>query len=131
MLSSAPAAAYLATRVFPSSITSGGLLPAKAVSSLVPTSPHCWICTSTLTLGCFAVKSELTPSMTDCGAEPFISQTVRVPLSFWVLVEDGLPEQAVAISAIAAAATTRILFGLIFVLFISSLDSFLGATGGR
>src|SRR5207253_1309673 len=92
------AAAYLATRVLPSSITSGGLLPAKAVSSLVPTSDHCWISTLTVTFGCFALKSALTPSTTDCGALPFISQTVSVPLSlavFGVLVP---LEQAAATS---------------------------------
>ena len=92
----APAAAYLATSVLPSSTTSGGVLPAYAVSSLVVTSDHCWIWTSTLTLGCLALKSALTPSTTDCGALPFMSQTVRVPLSGagLLLVVDEQPATA-------------------------------------
>src|SRR5438270_13733043 len=81
MSCSAPAAAYLATRVLPSSITSGGLLPAKAVSSLAPTSDHCWISTLTVTFGSFALKPACTPAITDCGALPFISQTVSGPVS--------------------------------------------------
>src|SRR5215471_17829547 len=79
-LLSAPAAAYLATSVLPSSTTSGGVLPANAVSSLVVTSLHCWISTLTLTFGYCFRKSALTPSTTDCGALPFISHTVSVPV---------------------------------------------------
>ena len=64
MFSSASAAAYLATSVLPSSMTSGGLLPPNAVSSLVPMSPHCWISTFTVTFGYLALKSALTLSIT-------------------------------------------------------------------
>src|SRR5438046_10241297 len=104
MLVSAPAAAYLATRVLPSSTTSGGVLPANAVSSFVVTSLHCWIWTFTLTLGYFALKSALTALTTESGALPFISQTVSVPLGELVVLP---PPQATASSASAATAAVR------------------------
>src|SRR5215467_4216954 len=92
---SAPAAEYLATSVLPSSTMSGGALPANAVSSLVVMSLHCWICTLTVTLGCLALKSALTPSTIDWGALPFMSQTVSELGSVVVLVL-APPEQAIA-----------------------------------
>src|SRR5260221_2234206 len=114
---SAPAAAYLATRVVPSSITSGGLLPAKAVSSLVVTSPHFWIWMLTVTLGCFALKSALTPSITDWGALPSISQIVSGPVSAGGADVLPLP-QAVARRAIALpTAGTHSLLGFILIHF--------------
>src|SRR2546427_5516337 len=107
MSSSAPAAAYLATSVLPSSITSGGLLPAKAVSSLVPISPHCWISTLTVTFGYLALKSAFTPSTTLFGALPFMSHTVRVPVSLagLLLTGEGFPPHAAATSATAIVTT--------------------------
>src|SRR2546421_8888440 len=102
MFCRAPAAAYFATSVLPSSMTSGGLLPAKAVSSLVPTSDHCWISTLTVTFGCFALKSAFTPSITDCGALPFISQMVSGPVSAGGLVLLAPLGQGAAASTSAA-----------------------------
>ena len=108
MSSSAPAAAYLATSVLPSSTTCGGVLTAYAVSSLVVTSDHCWIWTSTLTLGCFALKSAFTPSTTDWGALPFMSQTVRVPLS-WAGVLPAYDEHPATASSAPKSATGNVL----------------------
>src|SRR5690348_6146575 len=115
MSSSAPAAAYLATNVLPSSTTSGGVLPANAVSSLVPMSPHCWISTLTVTFGYFALKSALTASTTAFGALPFINQTVIVPVSF-----DGLldcvfvpPHAATTTAAASPTTLTHALLGFI------------------
>src|SRR5215218_775501 len=65
---SAPAAAYLATRVLPSSTTSGGLEPAKAASSLVVMLFHCWSSTLTVSLGWAFFHSALTASTTAGGA---------------------------------------------------------------
>src|SRR5438477_7367034 len=106
MLASAPAEAYFATSVLPSSITSGGALPPKAVSSLVVTSDHCWIWTLTVTLGYLALKSALTPSTTACGALPFISQIVSVPVSLAGLFDCGLePPQAATTTAATSPMT--------------------------
>src|SRR5918997_4190271 len=74
----APAAAYLETRVLPSSTTSGGLEPAKAASSLVVMLFHCWSSTLTVSFGWAFFHSALTASMTAGGALPVISQMVRV-----------------------------------------------------
>src|SRR5215218_4677818 len=82
---SAPAAAYLATRVLPSSTTSGGLEPAKAASSLVVMLFHCWSSTLTVSLGWAFFHSALTASTTAGGALPVISQMVRVRGPVWAL----------------------------------------------
>src|SRR4030095_12076727 len=74
----APAAAYLETRVLPSSTTSGGLEPAKAASSLVVMLFHCWSSTLTVSLGWAFFHSALTASTTAGGALPVISQMVGV-----------------------------------------------------
>src|SRR5437868_14215277 len=103
MSSSAPAAAYLATNVLPSSTTSGGVLPANAVSSLVPMSPHCWISTLTVTFGYLALKSALIPSTTVCGALPFISQIVSVPVSLAGLFDCGLVQPQAASTTAASS----------------------------
>src|SRR6266508_5873021 len=79
----APAAPYLETSVLPSSITSGGLLPAKAASSLVVTLLHCCSSTLTVSLGWAVLNSALTASMTCGGALPSISQTVSVRGPVW------------------------------------------------
>src|SRR5919204_344029 len=79
----APAAPYLETSVLPSSMTSGGLAPAKAASSLVVTLLHCWSWTLTVSLGWAALKSALTASMTCGGALPSISQMVSVRGPAW------------------------------------------------
>src|SRR5437773_11103101 len=105
MSSSAPAAAYLATNVLPSSTTSGGVLPTNAVSSLVPMSPHCWSSTLTVTFGYLALKSALTLSITLAGALPFISQTVSVPVWSAALVLGALPPQAATTTAAAIETT--------------------------
>src|SRR5215471_11732857 len=109
-LLSAPAAAYLATSVLPSSTTSGGVLPANAVSSLVPMSPHCWSSTLTVTFGYLALKSELTPSITDCGALPFMSHTVNVPvwLAGFVELLLVLPHAATTTAATTAVTPTHV-----------------------
>src|SRR5207302_2806309 len=114
MSSSRPLAAYLATSVLPSSITSGAELPVSAVSSLVVTSDHCWICTLTVTFGYFALKSVLTPSTTLCGALPFMSHTVSVPVSLPVLLLEGEPPHAAATSAKAVATVHKSFRGFIF-----------------
>src|SRR6266567_5594328 len=106
----APAAAYLATSVLPSSAMSGGLLPAYAVSSLVVTSDHCWIWTSTVTFGYLALKSALTASTIAWGALPFMSQTVRVPLGWLVVLLCEEEHPATASSAPKSA--TSICLGL-------------------
>src|SRR5689334_12766932 len=104
----APAAAYLATRVLPSSTTSGGAVPANAVSSLVVMSLHCWSWTSTVTLGCLALKSALTPSTMAWGALPVISQTVSLLGWFDVVVLlPGPPEQATATRPRASTTAVR------------------------
>src|SRR5512132_1977803 len=82
---SAPAAAYLETRVLPSSTTSGGLEPAKAASSLVVMLFHCWSSTLTVSLGWAFFQSALTASTTAGGALPVISQMVRVRGPVWGL----------------------------------------------
>src|SRR5215216_974594 len=82
---SAPAAAYLETRVLPSSTTSGGLEPAKAASSLVVMLFHCWSSTLTVSLGWAFFHSALTASTTAGGALPSISQMVRVRGPVWAL----------------------------------------------
>src|SRR4029450_6412482 len=81
----APAAAYLDTRVLPSSTTSGGLDPAKAASSLVVMLFHCWGSTLTVSLGWAFFHSALTASTTAGGALPVISQMVRVRGPVWAL----------------------------------------------
>src|SRR4029450_5863134 len=73
----APAAAYLETRVLPSSTTSGGLDPAKLASSLVVMLFHCCSSTLTVSLGWAFFHSALTASITAGGALPSISQMVR------------------------------------------------------
>src|SRR5919204_2513625 len=92
----APAAPYLETSVLPSSITSGGLAPAKAASSLVVMSLHCCSWTLTVALGCCWRKAALTPSMMAGGALPVISHTVRVlgALAADDEGEDDLPQAA-------------------------------------
>ncbi len=111
---SAPADAYFATRVLPSSMTSGGVLPANAVSSLVVTSDHCWISTLTVTFGCLTLKSALTPSTTLCGALPFMSQTVSVPVSLPVVVVGFVLPHAAASNATAAATVNKSFRGFMF-----------------
>src|SRR5918999_481971 len=81
----APAAAYLATRVLPSSTTSGGLGRAKAGSSLVVMLFHCCSSTLTVSLGWAFFHSALTASTTAGGALPSISQMVRVRGPVWAL----------------------------------------------
>src|SRR4030095_9567203 len=84
----APAAAYLETRVLPSSTTSGGLEPAKAASSLVVMLFHCWSSTLTVSLGWAFFQSALTASTTSRtagGALPSISQMLRVRGPVWAL----------------------------------------------
>src|SRR5260370_42389342 len=112
---SAPADAYFATSVLPSSMTSGGVLPANAVSSLVVTSDHCWISTLTVTFGCLALKSALTPSTMLCGALPFMSQTVSVPVSLPDEVVGGVPPRPAATIARAATTATKSSRGLLVV----------------
>src|SRR5690348_11263077 len=109
MSSNAPAAAYLATKVLPSSITSGGVLPANALSYLVPMSAHCWVSTFTVMFGYFALKSAFTPSTTDGGALPFISQMVRVPVSFDGLLLDCWPVLPHAATSTAAISPTPLI----------------------
>src|SRR6266508_569548 len=103
----APAAPYLETSVLPSSMTSGGLLPAKAASSLVVTLLHCWSWTLTVSLGWAVLKSALTASMTCGGALPSISQMVSVlgPVwACWPPEPDGSsPPQAASNRAMANA----------------------------
>ena len=50
----APAAMYFVISVFPSSMTSGSLLPAIVASNLLRWSGHVWYCTSTVVPGCAA-----------------------------------------------------------------------------
>src|ERR671914_1709683 len=90
----APAAAYLETRVLPSSTTSGGLEPAKAASSLVVMLFHCCSSTLTVSLGWAFFHSALTASMTAGGALPVISQMVRVRGPVWVLAWPPSPEES-------------------------------------
>src|ERR671930_1227277 len=108
---SAPAAPYLDTRVLPSSITSGGLAPAKAASSLVVTSLHCCSWTLTVTFGWACLRAALTPSMIAGGALPVISQTVSVwgpLLAPDCLLSDDLPQAAsTTMRAAARTAGTR------------------------
>src|SRR4029434_1764690 len=101
----APAAAYLDTRVLPSSTTSGGLEPAKAASSLVVMLFHCWSWTLTVSLGWAFFHSALTASTTAGGALPVISQMVRVRGPDWALDLSPSPEppQAAAPRARARA----------------------------
>src|SRR5512132_61723 len=82
---SAPAAAYLETRVLPSSTTSGGLEPAKAASSLVVMLFHCCSSTLTVSLGWAFFHSALTASTTLGGALPSINQMVMVRGPDWAL----------------------------------------------
>src|SRR5919108_6310088 len=105
----APAAPYLDTSVLPSSMTSGGLLPAKAASSLVVTLLHCWSWTLTVSLGWAVLKSALTAATTCGGALPSISQMVSVLGPLWACWPPGpdllsLP-QAASNSAMAHART--------------------------
>ena len=111
---SAPAAAYLETRVLPSSTTSGGLEPAKAASSLVVTLFHCWSSTLTVSLGWAFFHSALTASTTAGGALPSISQMVRVrgpdSVLAWSPSPDESPQAATPrtrAKARARAAVTR------------------------
>src|SRR5215204_3530545 len=90
----APAAAYLETRVLPSSTTSGGLEPAKAASSLVVTLFHCWSSTLTMSLGWAFFHSALTASTTAGGALPVISQMVRVRGLDWSPSPEESPQAA-------------------------------------
>src|SRR5215211_2493846 len=80
---SAPAAAYLDTRVLPSSTTSGGAEPAKAASSLVVMLFHCCSSTLTVSLGWAFFHSALTASITAGGALPSINQMVMVRGPDW------------------------------------------------
>ena len=122
MLASAPAEAYFATSVLPSSITSGGALPPKAVSSLVVTSDHCWIWTLTVTLGYLALKSALTPSTTAFGALPFMSHTVSVPV--WSFAALDVDPHAAEMTAIAETiATTNSFLGFMWVYSPSGFNS--------
>src|SRR5215208_3229926 len=89
----APAAAYLETRVLPSSTTSGGLDPAKAASSLVVMLFHCWSSTLTVSLGWDFFHSALTASTTAGGALPVISQMVRVRGPDWAVDLSPSPEE--------------------------------------
>ena len=75
--SSAPDWLNLAFWVLPISMTSGGLLPARAVVSLSWMPFHS--CTSTVTVapGCCLARSALTDFTIASGTDPFISQTVR------------------------------------------------------
>src|SRR5918996_3502364 len=116
---SAPAAAYLETRVLPSSTTPGGLDPAKAASSLVVMLFHCCSSTLTVSLGWAFFHSALTALTTAGGALPSISQMVRVRGPVWALdlspsSED--PPQAASprtrATARARVAVTRCLRGV-------------------
>ena len=124
MSASAPAEAYFATSVLPSSMTSGGALPPKAVSSLVVTSDHCWIWTLTVTLGYLALKSALTPSTTACGALPFMSHTVSVPVWSFGLAAVEVDPHAAEMTAIAETiATINSFLGFIWVYSPSGFNS--------
>src|SRR4029453_15858171 len=102
---SAPAAAYLDTRVLPSSTTSGGLDPAKAASSLGVMLFHCWSSTLPGSLGGAFFPSALAASTPAGGALPVISQMVRVRGPDWALDLSPSPEppQAAAPRARARA----------------------------
>src|SRR5215212_2033302 len=104
---SAPAAAYLETRVLPSSTTSGGLEPAKAASSLVVMLFHCWSSTLTVSLAWAFFHSALTPSTTAGGALPVISQMVRVRGPDWALDLSPSPEEPPQAAATRARARAR------------------------
>src|SRR4030095_16642243 len=75
---SASAAAYVDTRVLPSSTTSGGLEPAKAASSWVVMLFHCCSSTLTVSLGWAVFHSALTASITARGALPSTHPMVGV-----------------------------------------------------
>src|SRR5829696_3744790 len=104
---SAPAAAYLETRVLPSSTTSGGLEPAKAASSLVVMLFHCCSSTLTVSLGWAFFHSALTASTTAGGALPVISQTVRVRGPDWALDVSPSPEESPQAATTRARASAR------------------------
>src|SRR4029450_74190 len=104
---SAPAAAYLATRVLPSSTTSGGLDPAKAASSLVVMLFHCWSSTLTVSLGWAFLNSALTASTPAGGALPVISQMVRVRGPDWALDLSPSPEEPPQAAAPRARARAK------------------------
>src|SRR5258708_5025950 len=92
MSSSAPAAAYLATRALPSSTTSGGVLHIA---------PLLWRHSSGAIL-CFSpLKRGWAPSPTLGGGWPPRTQRVRGPLS--LLVGPAPPPQAAATIAVASA----------------------------
>src|SRR5215218_9599973 len=104
----APAAAYLETRVLPSSTTSGGLEPAKAASSLVVMLFHCWSSTLTVSLGWAFFHSALTASTTAGGALPVISQMVRVRGPDWALDWSPSPEEPPHAAAPRARARAKV-----------------------
>src|SRR3954447_6259212 len=64
--------------VLPSSMTSGGLSPPRAVVSLSWMPFHSWTSYLTVTPLCACSNSLLSESVRVSGAEPFISHTVRV-----------------------------------------------------
>src|SRR5207249_6825834 len=103
----APAAAYLETRVLPSSTTSGGLEPAKAASSLVVMLFHCWSSTLTVSLGWACFQSALTALTTAGGALPSISQMLRVRGPVWVLDLSPLSEDPPQAATPRTRATAR------------------------
>src|SRR5918993_857815 len=103
----APAAAYLETRVLPSSTTSGGLEPAKAASSLVVMLFHCWSSTLTVSLGWAFFHSALTASTTLGGALPSISQMVMVRGPDWALDWSPSPPESPQAATPRTRATAR------------------------
>ena len=77
---------------------------------------HCWISTLTVTFGYFALKSALTPSTTLCGALPFISHTVSVPVwSAGLIACEVDPHAATTSAAAKPMAVTKNFLGLIWV----------------
>src|SRR5262249_14832653 len=63
-----------------------------------------------VTLGYFALKSALTPSITDCGALPFISHTVSVPVWLAGFVDElfVLPHAATTTAASTAVTPSHV-----------------------
>src|SRR3954452_8765948 len=112
----APAAMYFVVSVLPSSTTSGGVLPARAASSLVRWSGQVWYWTLTAVLGCLtlnAVVAAATASGHPCCASVW-SQTVidagSGALLLLLLVVAPEPPLLHAASATAASAATETSF---------------------
>src|SRR5436305_1680891 len=110
--SSVPCELYYATCVLPSSITSGPpLVLVSAVVSFWPMPFHCWTSYLTLTPGCAASKSLSIAATVASGAEPLISQTVRVlsPPPLPLLAPPPQPAATIDTAATPTAATIHFL----------------------